>query len=111
MNTPYDILEVPGDANDAEIKQAYLRQVKKHPPDHEPEQFRLIHDAYLSIKDKKARLAYKLFTLPSADFDDWVGRALHTDRPSKITTEQFRALLRASIDEATTQKISIDMDN
>ena len=111
MNTPFDILDVPIDASDVEIKQAYLRQVKKHPPDHEPEHFRLIHEAYLAIKDKKARLAHQLFTLPTADFDEWVNRALHTDRPSKITTEQFRELLRASIYEAATKKISIDTDN
>ena len=102
MNTPYDILEVSIDASDAEIKQAYLRQIKKHPPDQEPDQFRLIHDAYLAIKDKKCRLSYELFTLLIADFDELLDQALNTDRPLKITVRQFKELLQANVDEPAT---------
>jgi curved DNA-binding protein CbpA len=111
MNTPYDILDVSINASDAEIKQAYLRQVKKHPPDHDPDQFRLIHDAYLAVKDKKARLSYQLFTLPTADFDELVNRVLDTDWPPKMSAEQFKALLHASIDGTAIKNIFTDPDN
>ena len=111
MNTPYDILDISIDASDAEIKQAYLQQVKKYPPDLDADQFRVIHHAYLAIKDKKSRLSYELFTLPKAGFDELVNQMLHTDRPSKITAEQFNALLQASIDETAILKIFTDPDN
>ena len=55
MQTPYEILGVVVDANDADIKQAYLQQVKNNPPDRDQEKFQLIHDAYTSIKDHKNR--------------------------------------------------------
>ena len=63
MKTPYTILGINTDANDDEIKQAYLQQVKNNPPDHDQEKFLQIHQAYLLIKDVKSRVSYDLFTL------------------------------------------------
>jgi hypothetical protein len=44
MSTAYEVLNVATTANDAEIKQAYLRLVKDNPPDRNQEKFQLIHD-------------------------------------------------------------------
>lgn len=100
MKTPYEILEVAADATDAEIKQAYLRKVKDSPPDRDQERFQRIHDAYTSIKDYKSRVSHALFTVPAADFDELLDRALHAAQTSRVTPEHFEQLLRAGLDEA-----------
>jgi curved DNA-binding protein CbpA len=101
MKTPYRILDVVTDANDAEIKRAYLKKVKECPPDRDQEAFQLIHNAYISIKDIKSRMRYALFTLPTADFDGLIDHALETGRVSELKPELFNKLLRASIDESS----------
>ncbi len=76
MKTPYQQLNVKPDATDNDIKQAYLQQVKANPPDKNQQQFQLIREAYLTIKDLKSRVSYDLFTLPVADFDEVINQAL-----------------------------------
>lgn len=105
MKTPYDILGVVSNAADTEIKQAYLRQIKAYPPERDPEQFRLIHEAYLAIKDKKSRISYELFNLPTIDFNELIDQMLDTDQSINITADQFEALLQANIDAAALQNV------
>lgn len=99
MKTPYEILEVAVDATDAEIKQAYLRKVKDNPPDRDQGRFQRIHDAYASIKDDKSRVSHALFTIPAADFDELLDRALHAVQTPRVTPERFERLSRAGLDE------------
>lgn len=101
MKTPYEILSVAADASDNEIRQAYLQIVKDNPPDHDPEQFQLIHNAYASIKDQKSRVSYDLFNVTSIDFDELINQALCTEQTVKLTPDHFNKLLRASIDDST----------
>lgn len=103
MKTPYEILEVASNANDVEIKQAYLQQVKINPPDRDQEQFQLIHNAYQSIKDNKSRISYALFDNPSVDFEELLDQALDSVHPVQISPEQFIQLLHAGIDDTTIQ--------
>ncbi len=108
MKTPYQMLGVASNATDAEIKQAYLQKVKDNPPDRDQKQFQLMHDAYLKIKDEKSRLNYDLFTLPVANFDEVVDKALSSGKKPTLTAVQFKALLAASVDESTiTQAITM----
>ncbi|MCK5663001.1 MAG: DnaJ domain-containing protein [Thiotrichaceae bacterium] len=101
MQTPYEILGVVVDANDADIKQAYLQQVKNNPPDRDQEKFQLIYDAYTAIKDHKSRISYDLFTLPSANFNALLDQALHTEQDIVLNTESFKKILSVSIDETS----------
>ncbi len=100
MKTPYQILDVVLDANDAEIKQAYLQKVKEYPPDRDQDVFQSIHKAYSAIKNNKLRLNYSLFTLPIADFDGLINHTLETEQTSELKPELFNKLLYASIDES-----------
>lgn len=102
--TPYQTLNVAENASDAEIKQAYLSKAKESPPDANPDQFRLIHEAYLSIKDHKSRVSYALFTLPEINFDTLTNRALQTDKNKPLTHDLFMQFLNTTVDE-TLQKI------
>lgn len=66
MKTPYQILEVQEDADDAGIKKAYLGMVRRYPPERFPDDFQRIYRAYEQIKTAEDRLSYRLFncTLP-----------------------------------------------
>jgi DnaJ-class molecular chaperone len=101
MKTPYEILDISADASDSDIKLAYLQKVKDNPPDRDQEQFQIIHNAYLAIKDNKSRLSYALFKLPTADFDELLDQALNTTPRLPLTSEHFDKLLCASIDDST----------
>lgn len=101
MKTPYEILAVAADATDAEIKQAYLQQVKDNPPDRDQARFQLIYNAYAAVKDHKSRVSYALFTLPEANFDALLDQALDTAQPPQVGPRQLNELLRAGIDDTT----------
>ena len=47
--SPYEILEVPIDANFATIKKQYKRLIRKFTPEHHPKQFMKIRAAYERI--------------------------------------------------------------
>ena len=101
MQTPYQMLDVAVDANDVEIKQAYLQQVKNNPPDHNQQQFQLIHDAYSAIKDHKSRVSHALFTLPTANFDSVLDKLLHTEQAPDFNAESLHKLLTIDLEDAS----------
>ncbi|WP_101296952.1 ferredoxin Fer [Halegenticoccus soli] len=52
MDSPFDVLGIDSDADDAEIKQAYRQRVKQAHPDHggSQKEFRLVRAAYEEIR-------------------------------------------------------------
>ncbi|MFO7495577.1 MAG: J domain-containing protein [Desulfobacterales bacterium] len=58
---PYEILGVSPDADDAAIRKAYLELVRRYPPDHHPQRFAAVSDAYQILKDEGTRLRHRLF--------------------------------------------------
>lgn len=63
---PYQVLGVPSDAGEAEIRSAYRRAVREHPPDRDPEGFERVRDAYEKVRDPAAA-AYALLDAPVPD--------------------------------------------
>lgn len=55
------LLEVTPDANDTQIKAAYLAAVRRYPPEHYPERYEQIRAAYEAIATERDRLSYLLF--------------------------------------------------
>ena len=53
---PYRTLQVGLDDDSKTIRQSYLNAIRRHPPESDPEGFRLINDAYDLIKTEDARL-------------------------------------------------------
>ena len=99
MQIPYEVLGVDVNANDVEIKQAYLQQVKNNPPDRDNEKFQAIHDAYSSIKDKSSRLKRELFNLPADDFDMVIDAILATEQDLVIDSVVLQQIVMASVDD------------
>src|SRR5438552_8026052 len=65
---PYLILGVLPQANDEQIRKAYLAAIKETTPDTHPERFQEVSQAYEAIKDEPCRLNFYLFrTEPAGD--------------------------------------------
>jgi len=63
MLTSYLIFDLPTDASEEDIRQAYLQKVKKYTPEKDPKQFRKITEAYENIKNKRTRIHNQLHSI------------------------------------------------
>ena len=52
---PRQVLGIPSEAGDEEIRAAYLRKVKEFPPDRAPQEFEKVRDAYEALRDPRRR--------------------------------------------------------
>jgi curved DNA-binding protein CbpA len=99
MKTAYQQLGLSEEiTDDSQIKQAYLEQVKKYPPDRDAAQFQKIRAAYDLIKNEKSRLNYALFHTNEADFNLLLEKALYTEKPPLMTATAFVNVLRSSLE-------------
>jgi DnaJ-class molecular chaperone len=63
MTDPYEVLNLPADADDETIRRRYLELVRQFTPEHHPEKFAAIRQAYESLKDLSTRLRRRLFDI------------------------------------------------
>lgn len=61
MLVDYLMLGLEPGAADDEIRKRYLELVKVHPPEHDPQRFQDITQAYERIKDQRSRIRQRLF--------------------------------------------------
>jgi curved DNA-binding protein CbpA len=61
-----ELLGVTSSAGEDEIRAAYLRKVKEHPPDRSPEQFEKVRDAYETLRDPRRRARDMLLSVDPA---------------------------------------------
>ena len=61
MTDPYEVLGLPPDADDEAIRRRYLELVRRHSPEHHPEQFAAVRAAYEQLRDQDTRLRGRLF--------------------------------------------------
>ncbi len=61
MNDPHEVLGVLADADDETIRRRYLELVRQYSPEHHPDKFALVRDAYERLRDRNARVRYRLF--------------------------------------------------
>jgi curved DNA-binding protein CbpA len=61
MTDPYAVLGLPADCDDDAIRRRYLQLVREFSPEHHPEKFAAVRQAYESLRDLNTRLRYRLF--------------------------------------------------
>ena len=52
---PHQLLGIPPEASEEEVRAAYLRKVKEYPPDRAPQDFEKVRDAYETLRDPRRR--------------------------------------------------------
>ncbi|MBQ9012671.1 MAG: DnaJ domain-containing protein [Bacilli bacterium] len=61
MENLYDILEINKNATQKEIKEAYVKLLRKYPPEQNKEKFQKIREAYEILSNEKSRNEYDVF--------------------------------------------------
>ncbi|MEM6468850.1 MAG: hypothetical protein AAF802_04725 [Planctomycetota bacterium] len=84
----FEILGVPTDATEEEIRAGYLEQVKANPPERDPAAFRTIQAAYEVARDPIS-LAKSILSLPDEDDPPRWSDAIEAEakRPPKMSAE------------------------
>ena len=69
--SPYSVLGVGPDASPSQVRLAYHRQVREHPPERDPEGFKRIREAYETLRSPRKRAELSLLELRQgpAEFD------------------------------------------
>jgi curved DNA-binding protein CbpA len=70
MPDPYAVLGLPPDSDDETIRRRYLQLVREFSPEHHPEKFAAVRQAYDSLRDLDTRLRHRLFETGKHDSID-----------------------------------------
>jgi curved DNA-binding protein CbpA len=81
VTDPREVLGVPPNAGEEEIRAAYLRKVKEHPPDQSPEEFEKIRNAFETLRDPRRRT---LAMLHASDPDAPLASVLDGHAPRRL---------------------------
>ena len=95
---PYLVLGVPPEADDLQVRQAYLEAIRVATPDTQPRRFQDLSEAYTSIKDEASRLRYLLFNrdVPGdSPLDAFIRCARWQAKPKPLPFESMKAFLRS----------------
>lgn len=92
--SPHDVLGVVPDASDAEIRAAYLRKVREHPPDGHGDAFERVRDAYEVLRDPRRRAEHMLTADPFPSFASLLDQ--HPAPHSHVGPELWLAALQTS---------------
>ena len=97
MKNPFSVLKVAETAADEDIRQAYLRQVRKYPPELAPERFQEIRAAFETIKTRRDRLHYQLFHSEPPGIEALLTPWLQAGETGRPTEEQLRQAIALSL--------------
>ena len=92
MADPYRILGVGPESTDDDIRQAYLKRVKAHPPERHPDRFERVRGAYEKLRDARSRLAFLLFEPARGETMEDVIEEVRCRSRKKLTLERIRQL-------------------
>jgi curved DNA-binding protein CbpA len=92
-DNPYKVLGVERTATEAEIKQAYFRLVREHPPERDPEGFKHIRAAYEKLRAGGERAETDLFLIEEQDDLSLIQKS--SPEPQPLTAEMMRIDLLA----------------
>jgi curved DNA-binding protein CbpA len=89
-----EVLGVPPNAGEEEIRAAYLLKVKEYPPDQAPEEFEKIRNAFETLRDPRKRV---LAMLHASDPDAPLASILDGRAPRRLFAgpQPWREVLKA----------------
>jgi tetratricopeptide (TPR) repeat protein len=94
----YDVLGVPKDASQEEIKQAFFKLVRKHPPEQDPDAYQRLREAYDVLSDPVSRREYDTMAEHGDEIETLREQAetiLNQEQPD--VDEAIRKLKRATV--------------
>lgn len=104
MEDPYAILGIPGTASPEEVRRAYARLVRRHPPESDPSSFARVRRAYEVLRDPARRQDHDAEAIWGDECRALVQEAeehLHQGRPARATALLKRVLvLNRNLDPA-----------
>lgn len=93
---PFAVLGVGSDADDASVRRAYLRLLREHSPERDPEGFRRVRAAYEAVRSGQDRAARRLLEVPNLpDVEDQIRAMAATPIPR--SPRAIRVALRAAV--------------
>lgn len=95
---PFLVLDLPPDANDGDVRSAYQRLLRKYPPEHRPEQFQQIQEAYGLLRTSHDRWQWKLLHLKASRTGPVEALEEFARLPAKLRppgAKPFQALLKS----------------
>lgn len=96
MTNPYRLLKIEDSADNQQIREAYLQRVREFPPDHYPEEFQQVQEAYHSIKDEMSRIKYQMLVKPRFDLKAIMAQSFKTKHQRRPAASQLLKLLETS---------------
>ena len=99
---PYAVLEVDRSASGAEVRLAYLQQVRAHPPERDPEGFKRVREAYEVLRSPRKRAEITLLELGalSVALDPAALRESPPPPPPAQYADHLLAIALAEVDAA-----------
>jgi curved DNA-binding protein CbpA len=83
MADPYQVLGVSPESDDESIRRRYLELVRQFGPEHHPEKFASIREAYEAVRDQHTRIRHRLFEAGTKDTIDVLIEELACQSPRR----------------------------
>jgi curved DNA-binding protein CbpA len=97
MTDPFAVLGLPTESDDETIRRRYLELVRRYSPEHHPEKFAAIRQAYEALKDQTTRLRFRLFEAGQKESVDAIVEEIACQKTRRrVPTKELLALLRRS---------------
>ena len=103
----YELLNIDRDADNQAIKRAYFTAVKSHSPDSDPEGFKAVRTAYVTLSDSKKRAEYDEYFAAPDDIQNALlaARQLISENKYKTAVEYLTGLCERKPDSAEAKRL------
>ncbi len=108
MKDPYRVLDLPPDADDGRVRQAYLIKIQEFPPEKDPERFKAVRLAYETLKTLRLRLAYALFNTEPVELEDILEHGLSSSTPGRPSEDLLRRTLAGGVGKSRFRETGAD---
>lgn len=97
MIDPFFLLGVTRESDDETVRKAYLEKIRRWPPEHHPERFQKISQAYSMIQTRKKRLSFQLFHHGFMGLDPLVGGLFSHTTHGRPTQDELRGWIKETL--------------